>query len=111
MLKYIKLSPFCNHFSTFSHKWNVLLIYKSFPVSDLLLLLWIDSIKLVYDKKQISKGEVIKLKEKQFDGDEIERKLIKRLYGVDPEMSLLSVNFATTENEYLNEHTKDDPEK
>lgn len=51
------------------------------------------------------------MKEKQFDGDEIERKLIKRLYGVDPEMSLLSVNFATTENEYLNEHTKDDPEK
>jgi hypothetical protein len=30
------------------------------------------------------------------------------LYGLDPEMSLLSVNFATTENPYLNEHHQED---
>jgi hypothetical protein len=32
----------------------------------------------------------------------------KGLYGLDSEMSLLSVNFATTENPYLNEHHQED---
>ncbi|MHC0036273.1 hypothetical protein [Pseudoneobacillus sp. C159] len=36
-------------------------------------------------------------------GEEISR-LEKGLYGLDPETSLLSVNFATEENSYLNEH-------
>jgi hypothetical protein len=30
--------------------------------------------------------------------------IFRDLYGIDPEDSLLSVNFATTENSYLNEH-------
>jgi hypothetical protein len=30
--------------------------------------------------------------------------LKKGMYGLDPETSLLSVSFATTENSYLNEH-------
>lgn len=38
-----------------------------------------------------------------------ERAKIERgLYGIDPEQSLLSVNFATTENPYLNEHYQTD---
>jgi hypothetical protein len=36
------------------------------------------------------------------------KKAEKGLYGLDPEMSLLSVNFATTENPYLNEHYQED---
>ena len=32
----------------------------------------------------------------------------KGLYGLDSEMSLLSVNSATTENPYLNEHHQED---
>jgi hypothetical protein len=36
------------------------------------------------------------------------KKAEKGPYGLDPEMSLLSVNFATTENPYLNEHYQED---
>lgn len=47
-------------------------------------------------------------KDPQFQsGDELD-KLAKGLYGIDPEMSLLSVNFATTENPLLNEHYQED---
>jgi len=35
----------------------------------------------------------------------------KDLYGVDKEMSLQSVQFATTDNPYFNENDKDDNEK
>ncbi|MGA9227689.1 MAG: hypothetical protein WB217_15195 [Mesobacillus sp.] len=31
-----------------------------------------------------------------------------KLYGLDKELSLQSVNFATTENPLLNEHIRDD---
>jgi hypothetical protein len=45
-----------------------------------------------------------KKREPQFRiGEDVER-LKKGLYGLDPETSLLSVNFATKENPYLNEH-------
>lgn len=30
------------------------------------------------------------------------------MYGIEPEMSLLSVNFATKENGYLNDHDQRD---
>ena len=32
----------------------------------------------------------------------------KDLYGLDPEMSLLSANFAPPENTFLNEHYQED---
>ncbi|MFV8830450.1 hypothetical protein [Alkalihalobacterium sp. APHAB7] len=35
----------------------------------------------------------------------------KGYYGMEPEQSLLSVSFATTENEYLNEHYQEDPKE
>lgn len=44
------------------------------------------------------------VKEPQFKSGENVDKLYKGLYGLDPETSLLSVNFSTTENPYLNEH-------
>jgi hypothetical protein len=47
-------------------------------------------------------------KEPMFQSGEMTNKLDKGLYGLDPEMSLLSVNFATTENPYLNEHYQND---
>lgn len=48
-------------------------------------------------------------KEPMFEsGKEIKDKF-KGLYGLDPDQSLLSVNFATTENTYLNEHYQQDP--
>ncbi|MCH6265979.1 hypothetical protein [Neobacillus citreus] len=47
-------------------------------------------------------------KEPQFQSGEAEDKSDKGLYGLDPEMSLLSVNFATTENPFLNEHYQED---
>ncbi|WHY02886.1 hypothetical protein [Neobacillus sp. DY30] len=47
-------------------------------------------------------------KEPQFQSGENVKKSLKGLYGLDPEMSLLSVNFATTENAYLNEHYQED---
>ncbi|UGB33082.1 MULTISPECIES: hypothetical protein [Bacillaceae] len=43
-------------------------------------------------------------KEPQFRSGELAPDKLKGYYGMDPEMSLLSVNFATTENPYLNEH-------
>jgi hypothetical protein len=46
--------------------------------------------------------------ESQFQSGEKVDKNRKGLYGLDPEMSLLSVNFATTENPYLNEHYQED---
>ncbi|MBL5797866.1 hypothetical protein HV451_18390 [Bacillus sporothermodurans] len=42
--------------------------------------------------------------ENPFEHDTQEDALIKKMYGIEPEMSLLSVNFATKENGYLNEH-------
>ncbi|WP_442595708.1 hypothetical protein [Neobacillus sp. D3-1R] len=45
-----------------------------------------------------------KEKEPQFQSGENVDKDLKGLYGLDPETSLLSVNYATTENPYLNEH-------
>jgi hypothetical protein len=47
----------------------------------------------------------------QTQSEEMGGKKLKGLNGLDPEMSLLSVNFATTENPYLNEHTQDDDDK
>ncbi|MBV7507046.1 hypothetical protein KW850_17430 [Bacillus sp. sid0103] len=35
---------------------------------------------------------------------EIESKSTQDLYGIEPKMSLQSVNFAPSENTYLNEH-------
>jgi hypothetical protein len=43
--------------------------------------------------------------EPQFQSGKKVNKAEKGFYGLDPEMSLLSVNFATTENPYLNEHS------
>ncbi|WP_233522636.1 hypothetical protein [Peribacillus glennii] len=43
-------------------------------------------------------------KEPQFESGETENKKAKGLYGLDPDTSLLSVNYATTENPYLSEH-------
>jgi hypothetical protein len=48
-------------------------------------------------------------KEPLFQSGENVDKSRKGLYGLDPEMSLLSVSFATTENPYLNEHYQQDP--
>jgi hypothetical protein len=39
---------------------------------------------------------------------QIEDQSAKGLNGLDPEMSILSVNFATGENPYLNEHYQED---
>jgi hypothetical protein len=47
-------------------------------------------------------------KEPQFQSGQNVKKAEKGLYGLDPEMSLLSVHFATTENSYLNEHYQKD---
>jgi hypothetical protein len=49
--------------------------------------------------------------EPQFKSEENVDKLWKGLYGLDPEMSLLSVSFATTENPYLNEHYQEEPKE
>jgi hypothetical protein len=43
-------------------------------------------------------------KEPMFQSGEQVDKKRKGYYGVEPDESLLSVNFATTENTYLNEH-------
>ncbi|WP_462411159.1 hypothetical protein [Neobacillus sp. Marseille-QA0830] len=48
-------------------------------------------------------------KEPQFQSGHSADKMEKGLYGLDPEMSLLSVSFASTENPYLNEHYQEDP--
>lgn len=42
--------------------------------------------------------------EQQVKCGESEEKSIKTLNGLEPEMSLLSVNFAPNENSLLNEH-------
>lgn len=47
-------------------------------------------------------------KEPQFQSGKQVNKAAKGLYGLDPETSLLSVQFATTENPYLNEHYQED---
>lgn len=39
-----------------------------------------------------------------FESGELVEKEFKGYYGMDPEQSLLSVQFATTENSLLNEH-------
>lgn len=49
-----------------------------------------------------------KEKDPQFQSGELVDKEFKGLYGIDPEMSLLSVNFATGENPYLNDHYQKD---
>ncbi|WP_180954135.1 hypothetical protein [Bacillus sp. M6-12] len=49
-----------------------------------------------------------KKKEPQFQSGELLEEKLKGLYALDPETSLLSVNFATTENPYLNEHYNED---
>jgi hypothetical protein len=45
-----------------------------------------------------------KEKESPFKSVEKVNELKKGLYGLDPEASLLSVNFSPKENPYLNEH-------
>jgi hypothetical protein len=59
------------------------------------------------------KGDYMKDRDKepQFQSGENVKKSLKGLYGLDPEMSLLSVSFATTENPYLNEHYQEDPKE
>jgi hypothetical protein len=52
-----------------------------------------------------------RIKEPQFESGESVGPLQKGLYGLDPEMSLQSVNFATTENPYLNEHYQEEPKE
>ncbi|MED4017168.1 MULTISPECIES: hypothetical protein [Sutcliffiella] len=49
-----------------------------------------------------------KKKEPMFQSGELTEEELKGYYGMDPEQSLLSVNFATTENTYLNEHYSED---
>lgn len=47
-------------------------------------------------------------KEPQFRSGELAKGKLKGYHGMDPEISLQSVNFATTENSYLNEHYQED---
>ncbi|MGO4886213.1 hypothetical protein ACJ2A9_00515 [Anaerobacillus sp. MEB173] len=47
-------------------------------------------------------------KEPQFRSGKFVDDDLKGYYGMDPEISLQSVNFATTENQYLNEHYQED---
>lgn len=47
-------------------------------------------------------------KELQFRSGELVKDELKGYSGMDPEISLQSVNFATTENPYLNEHYQED---
>lgn len=49
--------------------------------------------------------------EPQFQSGKKVDRVSKGLYGLDPEKSLLSVSFATTENPYLNEHYQEDPKE
>ncbi|MFP7296399.1 hypothetical protein [Neobacillus niacini] len=46
--------------------------------------------------------------EPQFQSGKNVKRVEKGLYGMEPEMSLLSVNFASGENAYLNEHYQED---
>jgi hypothetical protein len=50
-----------------------------------------------------------KKKEPMLASGELVDNKLKGYYGMDAEQSLLSVNFATTENPYLNEHYQNDP--
>ncbi|MCL7749447.1 hypothetical protein [Halalkalibacter alkaliphilus] len=50
-------------------------------------------------------------KDPQFKSGEDVSDVRKGLYGLNPAESLLSVNFATTENAYLNEHYQEDPKE
>ncbi|WP_174735180.1 hypothetical protein [Mesobacillus harenae] len=50
----------------------------------------------------------MKEKEPLFQSGETADKQTKGLYGLDPETSLQSVNFAATENAYLNEHYQEE---
>jgi hypothetical protein len=43
-------------------------------------------------------------KERQVDSEKLPDKAVKGLYGLEPDMSLQSVNFAPNENPFLNEH-------
>ncbi|MES5261520.1 hypothetical protein [Priestia megaterium] len=47
-------------------------------------------------------------KEPKLRSGELENAELKGYYGMDSETSLQSVNFATTENPYLNEHYQED---
>jgi hypothetical protein len=49
-----------------------------------------------------------KKKEPMFQSGDLTEDKLKGYYGMDPELSLQSVNFATTENTYLNEHYQED---
>jgi hypothetical protein len=63
-------------------------------------------------EKIFSKGVIIVNKDEKdpmFQSGEMTDQLYKGLYGMEPEMSLLSVNFATAENPFLNEHDQNDP--
>jgi hypothetical protein len=51
------------------------------------------------DKKRMENKQSKELKKKSEDD----------LYGIDTETSLQSVNFATTENPYLNQHFQEEP--
>jgi hypothetical protein len=53
------------------------------------------------DTKQTKKNQHEELKKKPENG----------LYGMDAETSLQSVNFATTENPYLNEHFQEEADE
>ncbi|GAE36962.1 hypothetical protein [Halalkalibacter akibai] len=49
-----------------------------------------------------------KEKDPQFQSGEQTKDVLKGLYGLESDESLLSVNFATTENPYLAEHYAED---
>ena len=59
--------------------------------------------------KVLEVSSMSKKKEPMFESGELVDDLFKGLYGLNPEESLLSVNFATAENPYLNEHYGEDP--
>ena len=51
---------------------------------------------------------MVKKKEPLFRSGEMVNKMEKGLYGLDPEMSLMSVHFSPPENSFLNQHYKQD---
>jgi hypothetical protein len=48
--------------------------------------------------------EVIKMKKEKSPSEKNEGKSVDELYGLEPKMSLQSVNFAPSENTLINEH-------
>ncbi|MBT2728982.1 hypothetical protein J7E63_18975 [Bacillus sp. ISL-75] len=48
--------------------------------------------------------EVIKMKKEKSPSEKNESKSVDELYGLEPKMSLQSVNFAPSENTLLNDH-------